>query len=110
MTTPGTPALSPSQRDLLLVLAARYVWWKTPEEAMRYPQRVIAQVMNIGTQDDANQLTRAVSDETLREVLQAAEGGQFTAQAWQYWHYRLRLAHIPADVPPLPKRFIPLGD
>lgn len=77
---------------------------------MRYPQRVIAQVMNIGTQEDANQLTRALSNEILQEVLQAAEGGQFTEQAWQYWHHRLRLVHTSADVPALPKRFIPPGD
>jgi len=32
--------------------AAKYIWWKTPEEAVARPERVIAQVMNIGDYDD----------------------------------------------------------
>ena len=36
----------------LRALAPRYVWWKTPDEAMEYPHRVAAQVMNLGTFDD----------------------------------------------------------
>ena len=34
--------------DALRRLARKYVWWKTPEEAVAMPRRVIAQVMNIG--------------------------------------------------------------
>jgi hypothetical protein len=34
-------------------LARRMIWWKQPEEALRYPDRLLAQVMAIATWDDA---------------------------------------------------------
>jgi hypothetical protein len=95
--------LEDAQRDVLRDLAARYIWWKTPEDALAYPQRVIAQVMNIGDYDDVLRLSRAFSDDLLRQVIQQAEIGQFNARSWHYWHYRLNLAEIGA-VPPLPAR------
>jgi hypothetical protein len=89
----------------LRTLAARYVWWKTPEEAMLYPNHVAAQVMNLGTLEDAAQMAEATGEEYLRGVLRRAEAGQLNARSWHYWHYRLGLAEygrIP--VPPMPMR------
>jgi uncharacterized protein (DUF3820 family) len=31
----------------LVDLARRYVWWLSPEEALEYPQRVIARIMDL---------------------------------------------------------------
>ena len=90
-------------------LAGRYIWWKSPPQALAYPHRVVAQVMNIGDWDDVLKLTRQFNQEALTEVLKAAEAGQFNARSWHFWHYRLRLASAPEDVPPLPPRF-PLSD
>lgn len=87
----------------LLPFAARYIWWKSPEEALRYPAHVIAQVMNIGTYTDVQALKRIVDDATLVDVLRNAEAGQFSPKSWHYWHYRLGLADI-GHVPPLPER------
>lgn len=84
-------------------LASKYVWWKTPDDAIELPQRVMAQVMDIGDYDDVLALVALVGDETLREVLTHAEAGQFTPRSWHYWHYRLGLA-APECVPPLPVR------
>jgi hypothetical protein len=92
-----------AQRNLLRDLAGRYVWWKSPDEAIQYPQRVIAQVMNIGDFDDVQRLSRAFQDDLLREVIRRAEIGQFNARSWTYWHYRLNMAGI-GEVPPLPAR------
>jgi hypothetical protein len=97
--------MQPSNRDTLLRFAQRYVWWKTPEEAVEMPERVVAQVMNIGDYDDVQALAAAVGDEYLRRVLVHAEAGQFNARSWVYWHYRLGLARL-GEVPPLPKRII----
>lgn len=94
------------QRDLLRRLAAKYIWWKTPDEALCLPQRVVAQVMNIGDYDDAQALVQALGDDMLREVLRGAEAGMFDARSWTYWHYRLHLA-APGQVPPLPTRRLP---
>lgn len=84
-------------------LAAKYIWWKTPEEALLTPDRVVAQVMDIGDWDDVLQLLGAVDEDALRNVLRNAQAGYFRPRSWHYWHYRLGLAEI-GRVPPLPTR------
>jgi hypothetical protein len=83
--------------------AAKYVWWKTADDAVILPQRVIAQVMNIGDYGDVQRLAAEVGDAVLRDVLMHAEAGQFNARSWAYWHYRLGLCDL-NRVPPLPVR------
>jgi hypothetical protein len=86
-------------------LAPRYVWWKTRDEAMEFPDRVAAQVMNLGTFDDLTAMLEATGEDYLREVLQQAEAGQLDARSWHYWHYRLGLADYGTRaVPPMPVR------
>lgn len=63
------------------------------------PQRVIAQVMNIGDYADVQTLVHLVGDDVLRDVLTHAQAGQFGERSWVYWNYRLGLAsvdHVPA--------------
>ncbi len=95
--------MDPIDHELLKLLASKYIWWKTPEEAIATPERVMAQVMNIGDFDDIQALDRMVGDEILRQVLTHAEAGQFDQRSWAYWHYRLGLADL-ERVPPLPRR------
>jgi hypothetical protein len=83
--------------------AGKYIWWKTPEDAIAMPERVIAQVMNIGDYADVQTLASQVGDEALREVLIHAEAGQFNERSWVYWHYRLGLSGVD-EVPALPVR------
>lgn len=90
-------------RDALKQLACRYIWWKTPDEALDMPERVIAQVMAIGDYADVQQLVHQVGDDVLREVIRHAQAGQFDQRSWAYWHYRLGLASVD-HVPPLPLR------
>lgn len=89
--------------ERLRPFAMRYVWWKTAEEALRYPQRVVAQVMNIGTFEDLQSLDEIVGEEGLARALSQAEAGQFNPRSWHYWHYRLGLSR-PGEVPSLPIR------
>jgi hypothetical protein len=84
-------------------LAQKYVWWKTPDEALAMPQRVIAQVMNIGDYDDVQSMATSLGDEALRNALLQAQAGQFSPRSWAYWHYRLGL-RSDQDVPALPQR------
>ena len=93
-------------RELLLDLAGKYIWWQSAEDAMDFPRRVIAQVMNLGVFADVGRLADALGDDCLREVLEHAEAGQFNARSWHYWHYRLGMATV-GQVPPLPTRHIP---
>lgn len=86
-------------QESLKPFASRYIWWKTPEEAVTMPERVIAQVMDIGDYADVQSLASQVGDEVLRDVLTHAQAGQFSERSWAYWHYRLDLAtvdHVPA--------------
>ena len=86
-------------------LASRYVWWKTPDAAMHSPDRVAAQVMNLGTFDDLTEMIEATGEDYLRGVLRHAEAGQLDARSWHYWHYRLGLADSgKRPVPPIPAR------
>jgi len=90
-------------RDTLKPFARKYIWWKTPEEAVAMPERVIAQVMNIGDYSDVQALVSQVGDQALREVLIHAQAGQFNERSWAYWHYRLGLSDLD-QVPALPVR------
>ena len=89
--------------DTLMALAPKYIWWKTPAEAVELQDRVIAQVMNIGDYADVQTLAHHVGDGVLRDVLAQAQAGQFNERSWAYWHYRLGLAEL-GQVPPLPAR------
>lgn len=96
--------MSPSQLEHL---SAKYLWWKTPATALQDPDRVVAQVMNLGEWDDVLQLLSQYSVEDLVRVLQAAPAGVFSMRSWSYWHYRLGLTAPTQTSPPLPQRHTP---
>jgi len=87
----------------LMNLAKRYIWWKTPEEALENPEQIMAQVMNLGDWDDACHLVDCVGKKALRQVVRNAEIGMFNERSWHFWHYRLGLSDL-EKVPPLPVR------
>ena len=37
-------------------LASKYIWWKTPDDSVAMPERVMAQVMNMGDYADVQAL------------------------------------------------------
>ncbi|OHE78783.1 MAG: hypothetical protein A3F67_04090 [Verrucomicrobia bacterium RIFCSPHIGHO2_12_FULL_41_10] len=82
---------------------AKYIWWKSPAEAMEMPEKIVAQVMNIGDYKDVCSLAQEIGKEGLSEVIQQAEPGEFNERSWHYWHYKLGLAQF-EKVPPLPTR------
>jgi predicted amidohydrolase YtcJ len=90
--------------ETLRRMAAKYIWWKTPDEAMRYPRRVITQVMNIGDYSDVQTLVHALGDDALKDALAAAEAGELNEKSWVYWHLRLGLCSTQERCPPLPER------
>jgi hypothetical protein len=90
-------------KTLLKVLAAKYLWWMTPDEALKRPERIVAQVMNIGDFADVAAVLNVVGEEQARDIVMHGEAGQFSPRSWHYWHYRLGLSE-PGCVPPLPER------
>jgi len=91
------------ERELLRRLASKYIWWQSQDEALRTPERVAAQVMDIGDYKDVQRLVKIFGNDYLRRVVASAEPGQLNERSWTYWHYRLGMAK-PDKVPPLPKR------
>ena len=98
---PFTPTAR--QRGLFFTLAPAYVWWKSPDEAIRYPYHLLARIMDTGTIEDIAQVMAIFDKSTLREVVANAEAGWFRPNSWHLWHYWLGLADFDA-VPLLPKR------
>jgi len=91
--------------ELLMRLATKYIWWKSPEDSLLTPDRIIAQVMDIGDYADVQALIAEVGEDPLRRILARAEAGQFSPKSWAYWHYRLGLS-VAGKVPDLPRRKI----
>ena len=89
--------------QLLEQLARKYLWWAPPGGAPHDSRRVMAQVMELGTHEDAETLRAAVGDDALKEVIRLAEPGWFSGKSWHYWHYALGFAVV-GQVPPLPQR------
>jgi hypothetical protein len=87
----------------LAPLARKYIWWQSPETALRDRHRVIAQVMNLGTYPDVQGLRAALGDDELRRVLREARAGEFSERSWHYWHLVLELARL-HSIPPMPTR------
>jgi|SRR6516225_6464300 hypothetical protein len=51
--------------------------------------RIIAQVMSIGTWEDIRRLERAYSPEELRDVILRAQPGWISERSWELWRGRL---------------------
>lgn len=90
-------------QDLLAQWAAKYIWWKTLEESLLSPERIVSQVMELGDYEDVQRLVDDVGEEALRKILQRAEAGQFSPRSWAYWHYRLGMSKA-GHLPELPRR------
>jgi hypothetical protein len=94
--TPGIPTREAA-------LAGRLIWWKTPAEALRHRERLLAQVMKLGTWEDIIEARSLWGDEAFRHALQNAPPGVLDARSWSYWHHVLGMG----PVPPLPVRQLP---
>ena len=112
MKDEGESGTASSLRYALLITraihgwAAKYIWWQTPEQAARRPQRVMAQVMDLGTFADVRALEKAAGADALAEVIRQAEPGRFSPRSWHFWHRRLGLTGSGA-VPAMPvRRFV----
>lgn len=91
--------------DLLVQLARRYVWWSPPESALADRRRFVAQVMALGTWEDAHALLRLLGPEAFLEVLRSPPPGVLSARSWWFWHRRL--LHRDPATPVPPSRMLP---
>ena len=75
----------------LLRLADSYIRWKTPEEAVRYPDRVPAQVMDIGTFGDCRSHEGGLRRRAALRWCCAEEPDWFRARSWAFWQAALAM-------------------
>jgi hypothetical protein len=87
----------------LKYFARKYIWWQTPHGADTSPHRIISQVMNLGTFEDAQSLLHAVGEAEFKKALREAGPGEFSERSWHYWHLVLGITSLNA-IPPLPIR------
>ncbi|WP_276973782.1 hypothetical protein [Ferrimicrobium acidiphilum] len=95
--------LTVEQRSLLSRLTF-YIWWQSAEESLERPERLIAQIMDIGEWEDECELQETFSDEVLRHILTHAEPGWFRPKSWSFWNYRLKVVPFDAEPPEMPQR------
>lgn len=94
--------ISYEQRQYLLDMALTYIWWKPPKRAIRYPKRLIAQIMTLGDEEEIDRLLSLFETDCLREVVTTAEIGQFDERSWARWNKYLGLAEN--GMPAMPVR------
>jgi len=97
-----TTLMNEAQKVFLANAAQRYIWWETANYAIVNPQKILAQVMNIGVWDDICKLVELFHEKDLIEVLNMADIGQFNERSWHFWHNRFT-----DKVPSMPKRILP---
>jgi hypothetical protein len=84
-------------------VARRYIWWEPPAKTLANLPRFLAHAMNLATWEDHVWLETHFSRAQLRQALQRAPAGTFTARSWNFWHIRLGARSIPR----LPQKQIP---
>jgi hypothetical protein len=87
--------------DLLADFATIYIWWR--DETPPAEDRIIAQVMSIGTWDDIRRLEKVYSPDELRGVMLRAQPGWISEPSWELWRGRL-LAVGARAIPARPPR------
>lgn len=87
----------------MLELARRYVWWQPPEQAARDVNRLLCQIMQLGTWEDVRLAKQVFGDDAFRAALRSAPPGVLDDRSWNFWH--LNLFHAPP--PPPPSRPLP---
>ncbi|TPQ32401.1 hypothetical protein C2U70_22045 [Bradyrhizobium guangdongense] len=91
-----------ASKNLIDSLGRKYLWWR-PVDGQAFPDdRIIAQVMNLGTYDDILALETAFGQARLAAIMVHAGPGWFNDRSWEFWRGRLTFAigaAIPARAP-----------
>ena len=91
-------------RDYLIELSRKYLWWEDPELMTQQPYRIMAAAMNLGSLEDYQRLYKIFGPGFLIKVIQLQVPGRFSAKSWSFWHRVLDLVDVSESVPQLPQR------
>lgn len=86
--------------DALRDAAKRCVWFETPDRAVGHPACLAAYILTYGAYEDTETLRDQVSDDQLRELLDATPPGIFDGRSWAYWNLMVGRP----KAPPMPTR------
>lgn len=89
-------------RDEILYYFCKYIWWQTPDDAIKWTDRLVAQAMCYAQMDEYKLLWQIKDD--MIHAIQNAQAGWFDKKSWHFWHLMLDLVKIDEKMPPLPKR------
>lgn len=91
-----------SDQDIVAELGRKYICWAPVGHAPHSENRIVAQVMDIGTYDDIRRMEAALGFERLADVMIHAEPGWISPRSWSFWRGRLSRETskpIPAEPP-----------
>ena len=80
-------------------VAQRVIWWKTPEDALKTPNHLIAHAMAHGLLEDILILQNKFGLAAFQAVLKNPPAGIFDKKSWVFWHIRFNY-----PLTPLPTR------
>lgn len=79
-------------------VARRIIWFEEPEKALADPVRFMAYAMTYAHHSDMRVIRQFVSDDEIREALDAAPPGIIDPRSWAYWNLKM------GRFPPPPQR------
>ena len=88
---------------LIAEFARKYIWWAPIGDQPHSEERVIAQVMDLGTFDDIRRLEKTVGYDRLADVMLRAAPGWLSYRSWEFWRGRLSRA-LGKSMPDKPPR------
>lgn len=78
--------------SLINELDRRYLWWRPVDGLPFCEDRVVAQIMNLGTYDDILKLEAALGRPHLVDIMLRAEPGWLSDRSWKFWRGQLSFA------------------
>jgi hypothetical protein len=78
----------------------RYIWWRDGTDPSE--DRIVAQVMELGTYEDIRRLEAVLSADQIAELMRRAQPGWISPRSWNFWRGRLQgrgASMIPAAPP-----------
>jgi hypothetical protein len=79
----------------LRALAARYVWWRPPDETLSEPVALLRSVLKAGTAEDYVLVRGHYGEPALIEALLSAPPGAIDDRSWRFWRRRFGLPDTP---------------
>jgi hypothetical protein len=85
-----------------LRLAARYVWWQTPETTLSDIDSLLCRIMTDGTAEDYVAACKLWGEAAFMRALERAPPGAVDERSWRFWHL-----HFKIPLRPYPRRRLP---